>query len=138
LPVSFVAVGSPNACTASGTTATLFTYGECSVEAVQNGDAAYHPLSTGYVIGFTVLRSQTITFPTIPPQTGVASLSLSATASSGLAVSFASTTPTVCTVAGTTASLLIGGTCTIQATQTGNSAYGPAPAVNQSFTVTAP
>jgi hypothetical protein len=65
-------------------------------------------------------------------------LSLSATATSGLAVSFASTTPTVCTVAGTTASLLINGTCTIQATQAGNTVYGPAPLITVGFTVTAP
>jgi hypothetical protein len=62
-------------------------------------------------------------------------LPLSATASSGLTVSFASLTTGVCTVSGTVASLTNPGTCTIQATQAGNATYAAAQPVNQSFTV---
>jgi hypothetical protein len=51
-------------------------------------------------------------------------------------VSFASTTPVVCTVSGATVTLVVAGTCTIQATQTGNVNYGAATPVNQSFQVT--
>jgi hypothetical protein len=51
-------------------------------------------------------------------------------------VSFASTTLTVCTVAGNTVTLVAVGACTIQATQAGNSNYAAATAVNQSFQVT--
>jgi polygalacturonase len=60
---------------------------------------------------------------------------LSATATSGLTVSFASTTTGVCTVSGTTATILSIGTCTIQASQAGNSNYLAAPvaAVNYSI-----
>jgi sugar lactone lactonase YvrE len=81
--------------------------------------------------------SQTIAFGTLSNQTlGTTPFTLSATASSGLAVSFASTTPAVCTVSGATVTLVVAGTCTIQATQTGNVNYGAATPVNQSFQVT--
>jgi len=80
--------------------------------------------------------SQTITFNAISPQT-VGTLSLSASASSGLPVSFASLTTSVCTVSGATANLSVPGTCTIQASQAGNADYQAAPPVSQSFQVSA-
>jgi len=83
------------------------------------------------------LQSQTITFGAIDPQTAGTTLTLTATASSGLNVSFASTTASVCTVSNTTATLLFAGTCTIQATQAGNAKYEAATPVTQSFTVNA-
>jgi len=60
---------------------------------------------------------------------------VSATASSGLAVSFSSTTTSICTVAGATVTLVTIGTCTIQAIQAGNAVYAAATPVNQSFQV---
>jgi hypothetical protein len=83
----------------------------------------------------TVLAAQTITFADPGAQAVGTPLTLVATASSGLTVSFASTTPTVCTVSGTTASFLTTGTCTIQATQAGNATYAAATPVPQSFAV---
>jgi hypothetical protein len=62
-----------------------------------------------------------------------------ATASSGLTVTFNSTTPSICTSGGTngaTIALVGPGTCTVRATQLGNSVYNAAPAINRSFTVT--
>ena len=90
--------------------------------------------SAAYTINLN-LAAQTITFPAIPTQTVGTPLTLSATASSGLAVGFASTTTSICTVSGTTATFIASGTCTIQATQAGNSTYAAAPLVSQSFTV---
>jgi FG-GAP-like repeat len=63
-------------------------------------------------------------------------LTVSATASSSLPVSFASTTTAVCTVSGSTVTLVALGTCTIQASQAGSANYLAAPSVNQSFQVT--
>ena len=81
--------------------------------------------------------SQTIAFGALPNASLSASpLTLSATASSGLNVSFSSATTTVCTVTGTTLALLQTGTCTINADQAGNSSYTAAPRVTQSFQVT--
>jgi hypothetical protein len=53
-------------------------------------------------------------------------------------VSFGSLTPSVCTVSGSTVTLVPSavGQCTIQATQTGNTVYAIATPVNQSFQVT--
>ena len=78
---------------------------------------------------------QSITFNNPGSQLLGMPLTLSATASSGLAVTFTSSTPTVCTVAGNTASFLTAGTCTITASQAGNSSYAAATSVLQSFSV---
>jgi CSLREA domain-containing protein len=85
---------------------------------------------------FTVHHtSQSISFATIPSQTVNTTLTLSATASSSLPVTFSSETTGVCTVSGNTASLIATGTCTIDASQAGNSAYSPAANVGHSFSV---
>jgi sugar lactone lactonase YvrE len=89
-------------------------------------------------IQVNVEQSQTISFAAIASQTITNSpLSLSATASSGLAVSFGSQTPGVCTVSGTSVVLVTTGTCTIVASQSGNASYAAAPQVTRSFTVLA-
>jgi Bacterial Ig-like domain (group 3)/MBG domain (YGX type) len=82
-------------------------------------------------------QAQTITFGPLPNQPfGTASFNVSATASSGLPITFASATPTVCTVAGSTVNPISAGTCTIQATQAGNTTFAAATPVSASFTVT--
>ncbi len=88
------------------------------------------------VIG-AVSNSQAISFPAIPSQIVGSSFFLSASATSGLGVTFASSTPGVCAVTGNSVSLLAAGTCTIQASQAGNATYASAPFVYQSFTVNA-
>jgi sugar lactone lactonase YvrE len=89
--------------------------------------------------GMGLQQSQTITFGALSNLTlGSAPFTLSATASSGLPVSFASTTTSICTVSGTTATLVAAGTCTIQATQSGNASYAAAAPVSQSFQVMQP
>jgi hypothetical protein len=82
--------------------------------------------------------AQTITFGAIAAQTAGTQLSLAASASSGLAVSYASASPSVCTVSGSTASFVGAGTCTITASQTGNITYAAATSVSQSFSVAGP
>jgi len=54
---------------------------------------------------------------------------------SGNAVTFTSLTPAVCTVAGSTLSLIAVGTCTIAADQAAGTGYLAAPQVTQTFTV---
>jgi large repetitive protein len=87
---------------------------------------------SGNSIGHT---AQTITFDNSGSQTVGAPLTLSATANSGLTVSFTSATPSVCTVSGTMATFVAAGTCTIDASAAGNSTYATASQVAQSFTV---
>jgi hypothetical protein len=54
---------------------------------------------------------------------------------SGNPVTFVSLTPSVCTVSGNIVHILTAGTCTIRASQAGNSNYNAAPSVDQSFTI---
>ncbi len=62
---------------------------------------------------------------------------VSATATSGLAVSFSSTTQSVCTVSGSTVTGITPGTCTIAADQAGNASYNAATQVTQNIDVSA-
>jgi hypothetical protein len=81
--------------------------------------------------------TQTITFGTLADQVyPVAPLTLSATASSGLAVSF-SVISGPAGVSGTTLTITGAGTVTVQADQPGNANYQAAPAVPRTFAVTA-
>ena len=85
----------------------------------------------------TTPADQTISFGALADRSLSASpFTVSATASSGLAVSFSSLTTPVCTVSGTTVTLVATGTCTIRAAQGGNANYNPAPNVDRSFNVT--
>ncbi|MEZ4615446.1 MAG: multicopper oxidase domain-containing protein [Caldilineaceae bacterium] len=78
--------------------------------------------------------AQSITFGALPGLTfGDADFTVSATASSGLPVSFVAGGN--CTVAGTTVHLTGAGSCTITASQAGNASYLPAPDVQQSFAI---
>ena len=86
----------------------------------------------GNSIGHT---TQTITFANPGTQTAGTSQTLSANASSDVAVTLTSATPGVCTVSGTAAAFVTAGTCTIDASQSGNSTYAAASPVAQSFTV---
>ncbi len=79
--------------------------------------------------------AQFITFNNPGTQTVGVPLTLLATANSGFAVSFASTTPSVCTVIGTTATFGADGTCTIDASLAGNGTSTAAAHVTRSFTV---
>src|SRR5262249_23678288 len=79
--------------------------------------------------------SQTITFgPLANVIFGVPPFTISAAASSGLPVSFTSSTPKVCTVTGNTVTIVGVGRCSITASQGGNTNYLAAPPVTQSFT----
>ncbi|GAB3527954.1 hypothetical protein GCM10027443_05090 [Pontibacter brevis] len=80
-------------------------------------------------------QSQTISFPSIPSKTyGDADFTISATASSGLPVSF-STVSGPARITGSTITLTGSGTVTVEATQSGNTTYNAATPVRQSFSV---
>ncbi len=82
----------------------------------------------------TQLASQTITFGTIPQQMTGTPLTLTATTSSNLPVTYTSGTPSVCVVSGSTVTFLSAGTCSITSSQSGNGNYAAA-SVTQSFSV---
>ena len=81
-------------------------------------------------------QAQSITFSDIADQVyGAAPISLKATASSGLAVSFKVSGPA--TLSGSTLALTGTGTVTVEASQSGNTTYNAAAVVSQSFLVNA-
>ena len=86
-------------------------------------------------------KSQVITFNDPgAQQLSSGTATLTASSDSGLTVSLASSTAGVCTVLGTTLTLVSAGTCTITASQAGNSPTGDyfaATDVSRSFSVTA-
>jgi hypothetical protein len=132
LPVSYAVTGPA---TVAGSTLTITGAGLVTVTASQAGNTDY-AAATPVSQPFTVNQaSQTVTFNTIPAQVAGTSIPLTASATSGLMVSFTSLSTGVCTVAGTTATLLTAGTCTIQASQGGNANYTAATVVSESFTV---
>jgi streptogramin lyase len=140
LPVTFTSLTLP-VCTISGTTVAGFSAGTCTIQASQAGNSTYAPAQANLTFSISnpvgpPLTAQSITFG-FPPTVAVGGMiNVSATASSGLAVTFNGLTPLTCTVAGSTVTGKSVGTCTVQAIQSGNSTYSPAQAT-QSFAVTA-
>jgi hypothetical protein len=135
LAVSFTST-KPAVCTVSGSTVTVVAVGTCSITANQAGNATYSA-APAVSRSFTISQgAQTISFGALPNVTfGVAPFTISATATSGLAMSFASTTTTVCTVSGSTVAIVGSGACSITASQPGNANYLAAAPVVRSFTV---
>ena len=87
-------------------------------------------------INLTATEPQSITFASIATTlSGVNTVSLGATANSALPVSFSSATMSVCTVSGTTVTLVGYGVCTIHANQSGGSGWDAASQVSRTFTV---
>jgi hypothetical protein len=79
---------------------------------------------------------QTITFASLPDKTyGDADFVITATASSGLPVSFDTSATDQCTNTGSTIHLTGAGACIITATQAGNGTYNPASPVSRTFTI---
>jgi subtilisin family serine protease len=139
LAVSYASI-TPAACSVSGSTALLIAAGTCSLTASQAGNGDYFA-APSVTLNFTIKPArggQTITFPPPPPfALDAGPVPLAASASSGLAVSYLSLTPNVCSTAGNLASLLATGTCTVQASQPGNDSWLAAAPVSMTFAITA-
>jgi hypothetical protein len=89
---------------------------------------------TFFIQSECTLQTQTITFNPLGNVTfGTPPITLSASASSGLSVSYSATGPA--TVAGSTLTITGVGTVTVTAMQAGNSSYAPASWVSHSFVV---
>jgi uncharacterized repeat protein (TIGR03803 family) len=133
LPVSFSKVSGP--ATFQAGKLVLTGIGTVEVAANQAGNATYSAAPT-VSRSFPVAKgAQTITFPAIPNKTfGAPPFTLSATASSGLTVTFAKVSGPA-TVTGKTVTLTGAGTVTIRAYASGDADYNAATPVDRSFTV---
>jgi hypothetical protein len=132
--------GTATDCALSNSTATATiastTVGTCLIQATKAADATYAS-TTSTTATFTFTKAtQTITFTDPADITfGASPASLSATSTSTLSVAFTTATSGVCTVSGTTVTIVSAGTCTITANQAGNADYEAASQVSQSFTI---
>jgi glycosidase len=118
---------------AAYTTASLAA-GLHPIFAAYSGDAFFQAGGSNVVNQTVNLIPQTITFPPIPDKSyGDPPFQVSATASSGLPVSYTASGP--CTVNGNTVTITGAGTCTITADQPGNAIYAPAPSVSNHFII---
>jgi sugar lactone lactonase YvrE len=131
-----VGTGTLNSSGVATLTLTTLPIGTDSLKASYVGDSNY-ATATSPATSVTVNKgTQTITFPQLasPVAYGVSPIKLSATASSGLTVSFSATGPA--TVSGSTLTITGVGSVTVTASQAGNSSYSAAAPVQQTVTVT--
>jgi hypothetical protein len=124
----------PAVCIASGFYVQIVGGGTCTLTYQSEANTSYLA-SDLYKVSFEVTRDQqTITFaPVTTADIATKSLTLTASASSGGAVTFASTSTENCTISGSTLNLLKAGNCVVTATQSGTSTLAP---VTTSATIT--
>lgn len=105
------------------------------------GDNLSTPLLTkigdadALIIKQSTKADQTVNFGAAPSMVTGGTGAVSASATSGLAVTLASTTADVCTIAGTIVTGVSVGVCTISGNQAGNAAYNAAATATQSFPI---
>jgi len=133
LPVSFAVIAGP--ATLSGNTLTFTATGSVTVQATQGGNASYAP-ATPVSVTFTVNpAAQTIAFPNPGPlPNGVAPVTLTATASSGLPVTYTLISGPG-TLSGNTLTITGVGDIVVEADQAGNADYLAAPSVQIDISV---
>jgi hypothetical protein len=122
----------PMVCSVSGGSFTPITLGTCTINADQAGNANFSAAPQVQQSVMITQGTQTIGFSG-PGTVQLTTLTtLAAAATSGLPVSFASTTPAVCTTGGTNGATLTTvtlGTCTVTASQAGNTNFAAATSV---------
>jgi predicted extracellular nuclease len=146
LAVSYSVASGP--CAIAGTTLTATGAGTCGVTGSQAGNASFNA-ATSVTNSVTVLKApQTITFGALANQVFSSTVLLvnSGTTNSGQTITLISLTPTVCEIANVILppvpanirgiNLLTVGTCTLRASQSGDTNFLPAASVDQSFQVT--
>jgi hypothetical protein len=116
----------PTVCIASGFYVQIVGGGTC-ILTYQSEATTSFLASDLYSVSFEVSRDpQTLAFsPTPNVNLSSRSLALAATTSSGAGVIFATTTPTICSISGSTLKLLRAGNCSVTATQGGTATFAP-------------
>ena len=117
----------PTVCFGTGFFVRIVSGGTCTLT-YQTKETATYLASDLYKVSFEVTRDpQTITFA-LPAtvNTSVKTLPLTATTTSGGAVTYESSTAGNCSISGSTLTLLKSGNCSVTATQAGTSTLAPA------------
>jgi len=133
-PGGLTGTGSASPVTVTGlTNGTAYTFTVTATNGTTTGAASAASNSV------TPQGTQTITFSNPGSQNFGTSPQINASATSGLSVSFTSTTTSVCTVTSSgILTTLAPGTCALHADQAGNGAFLAAPTVSQSFAIVVP
>jgi hypothetical protein len=118
--------------TLTGVAANFFT--------VAGATSVSHSADSGEITAVfpaTIKLTQTIIITNFPADItyGVSPTALAAVSTSGLSVAFTTATSLICTVSGTTLTILTVGTCTINANQAGDTNFAAASQVSGSFTI---
>ncbi|MEM9772939.1 MAG: right-handed parallel beta-helix repeat-containing protein [Chloroflexota bacterium] len=128
----------PSICSISDDSATLLQAGTCTIEVNQSGNDAYNAAPAQAVSLLVNKKSQSIDFIS-PNDEATGSIgdafTLFATTDSGLSVSFAVTTPSVCSISNNLVTMLTNGSCQIKASQAGNENFQAAVDVFRSIVV---
>ncbi len=126
---------SPAVCTVSGSTVTMLSAGNCALTANQAGDGNYTAAPQVDLNVVISAGAQAITGfaanPSAPVYSPGATFTISATpGASTAALVFASNTASVCSVSGSTVTILSAGNCDLTANQAGDANYTAAPEVS--------
>jgi hypothetical protein len=120
----------------AGSTVTLIQAGSCTINANQPGGSGWGAATQVSRTFAVQLATQSITFAAVSTQLlSDKTVALSVAASSNLAVALMSSTQSVCTVSGSTVTMLKTGDCTIKANQAGGSGWDAATEVSRTFTI---
>jgi len=135
LPITYIS-SNTSVATINGSTVTLVGVGTTTITAGQAGNDIFNA-ATNVLRDLIVNKgNQTITFAALPSKTlGDTPFTLSATSSSGLAISYTSSNTSLATISGNTVTLVAVGSVTIHANQAGNANYNAATQVSQTFCV---
>jgi hypothetical protein len=116
----------PTVCVGIGFYAKIVGGGTCTLSYQVAGSSTYLA-SDIYKVTFEVIRDlQTITFtPSATANISSKSITLSAVASGGGVITYATTSTEICSITGSTLNLLKSGNCSITATQAGTSTLAP-------------
>ncbi|MEX8505852.1 hypothetical protein [Leptothrix ochracea] len=139
LPVSYTSL-TPAICSVGGDSGviTALTLGTCQIIANQDGNSHYAPAPvTKLTLVVQVNRAQTISFSPSPSLSVYGSATVAASASSGLAVSFNTTTPLICQVNAQTGlvTALTTGSCVIVASQPGDALHDAATPISTTLSI---
>jgi uncharacterized protein YjdB len=126
----------PNVATVSNGKITIVGVGSTTITASQSGDFDYNPATNVQQPLVVNKADQTISFSALPNKDpGDQPFVLSAAATSGLSISYASSDETVATISDNTVTIIGSGSSTITAKQDGNGNYNAAPDVSQTLTI---
>jgi hypothetical protein len=138
--IEYTAIAAPGGATVTGASSPItfggLTGGQSYTFTVTAANVAGSGIASAVSNTVTASLAQTITFPDPGLLLAGGNAVLTAAASSGLPVSYSTTTPAICMVTtGGALTLLTAGACVIEANQAGDGTYSAAPMVSLSLAV---